>query len=268
MSFGVYRILNCNTGRQYIGATGRSFAERWREHLYDLRSGTHHNKALQKDWDVLGEERFRFERIEVITDVEALGSAEQAALDGLSAVGRYNYGELAATPMSGVPLSDEHRRKLSEFNGSDRHPMLGKNHTLEARARMSASRTGKKRDDKRNGPDLVSQTVAANRLEYRRNETLRVHEPSSRGGLHALGCQQRVQRQARTTQGLPLEARLGGSRGIRNPSGRGHCLVRAGRRGQPRETRGGTVRGPVDADVGRREGLLKNRIRALNADMS
>lgn len=32
----------------YIGQTRRSFAQRWREHLRDLRSGQHANTQLQK----------------------------------------------------------------------------------------------------------------------------------------------------------------------------------------------------------------------------
>lgn len=47
---GIYylRIIMSTGDYYYIGQTRRSFAQRWREHLRDLRLGQHANAQLQK----------------------------------------------------------------------------------------------------------------------------------------------------------------------------------------------------------------------------
>lgn len=62
---GVYRILNTNNGRQYIGSTHR-FKSRWTTHQKDLIEGNHHCKSLQRDFDKCGTDSFNFEIVEVV----------------------------------------------------------------------------------------------------------------------------------------------------------------------------------------------------------
>lgn len=54
---GVYAIINKLTGRSYIGQS-RDIGHRWKEHIKELESGSHHNRAFQSDWDKYGKENF------------------------------------------------------------------------------------------------------------------------------------------------------------------------------------------------------------------
>lgn len=56
---GVYYILNRLTNRIYVGQTG-SISIRLRDHVTHLTRQTHHNKALQLDWNTCGSHSFEF----------------------------------------------------------------------------------------------------------------------------------------------------------------------------------------------------------------
>lgn len=62
MESGVYRILNKNNGKCYIGCS-IDIKRRWTQHLKLLRRGNHHNDHLQKSWNMYGRESFIFEII-------------------------------------------------------------------------------------------------------------------------------------------------------------------------------------------------------------
>ena len=64
----VYGIQHNETGRIYIGSS-QELEVRIRSHLYMLRSGTHHNALMQKDYDEYGEDYTVFE-IEVINNAD------------------------------------------------------------------------------------------------------------------------------------------------------------------------------------------------------
>lgn len=57
---GVYKILNLNTGKVYIGSGAVSIKGRWKDHRNNLRKGTHSNKYLQGSWNKHGENAFLF----------------------------------------------------------------------------------------------------------------------------------------------------------------------------------------------------------------
>lgn len=56
----VYKIVNKQNGRAYIGSTV-NVEERFSRHRRDLRSGNHHCIYLQRAWDKYGEDSFTFE---------------------------------------------------------------------------------------------------------------------------------------------------------------------------------------------------------------
>jgi group I intron endonuclease len=60
---GVYKIVCVPTKRSYIGST-KLLKTRSKDHLRQLREHRHDNSALQKDWDIYGETRFKFSVIE------------------------------------------------------------------------------------------------------------------------------------------------------------------------------------------------------------
>jgi group I intron endonuclease len=62
---GVYKLTNKNNGRVYIGSA-KTFKTRWHNHTASLRRQKHHNKYLQADFDICGEEAFVFEVLEVV----------------------------------------------------------------------------------------------------------------------------------------------------------------------------------------------------------
>lgn len=66
-TWGVYAIVNKNTGRAYIGSTGDCFLNRWKTHWYKLQSGKGDNYSLQWDWLFLGPDHFLFQIIESYT---------------------------------------------------------------------------------------------------------------------------------------------------------------------------------------------------------
>lgn len=73
---GIYAIENLVTGRDYIGMTTTSFAQRWSEHKFSLQRGEHVNLALQDDWDLYGEASFEFYIVEIVQDVRMVADRE------------------------------------------------------------------------------------------------------------------------------------------------------------------------------------------------
>jgi len=62
---GVYKIVNLQKNRIYIGST-KTFKVRLHRHTYELRKGSHKNSFLQNDFNKCGEDAFEFHVIEVV----------------------------------------------------------------------------------------------------------------------------------------------------------------------------------------------------------
>ena len=119
---GIYKITCLSNNKVYIGSSV-NIERRWKEHKRYLRGGYHKNPFLQKAWDKYGESNFLFEVVEEVTDYSLLYDVEQSYID------KYN----------------AHNKQVG-FNlvptaGSN----LGMKHTEEAKRKMSAFHTGKKR---------------------------------------------------------------------------------------------------------------------------
>jgi len=108
-------------GRCYIGSSQR-IELRWGEHKSELRSGVHHSRHLQRCWAKYGEDRFKFEVLELV-DGDPL-AAEQRWLDQERPElnGTFN----AVAPWRGKRLSAEHRAKISASHKGRVGPWLGK----------------------------------------------------------------------------------------------------------------------------------------------
>lgn len=76
---GIYEIYNTATGMKYVGQTQKSFEQRYKQHLSDLRCGHHCNQALQQAWVANGEDGFVFRIVERINaeDVDVLNKRER-----------------------------------------------------------------------------------------------------------------------------------------------------------------------------------------------
>jgi predicted GIY-YIG superfamily endonuclease len=70
LKIGIYRIVNLETGKIYIGSTTTSFKRRWEQHLQQLEKGTHVARHLQNSWNKRGPAAFVFEILEEIDDPE------------------------------------------------------------------------------------------------------------------------------------------------------------------------------------------------------
>lgn len=57
---GVFQIRNIATNKILVDHS-TDMASKWNRHKTELKFGSHRNKALQKDWNDLGEAQFVFE---------------------------------------------------------------------------------------------------------------------------------------------------------------------------------------------------------------
>lgn len=62
---GVYQVKNLATGKVLLGSS-LNLEGPLNRHNFMLKIGSHTNKALQKDWNELGSEKFTFEILEVV----------------------------------------------------------------------------------------------------------------------------------------------------------------------------------------------------------
>jgi group I intron endonuclease len=116
---GVYVITNTVNGKVYVGSA-TSIYGRCGYHRSYLRRGKHDNRHLQRAWNKYGERSFSFDVLETC-EVGNLLSREQCWIDSLDATnGANGYNQ---SPVAGFA-------------------MLGRNHSAESRAKMSASRQG------------------------------------------------------------------------------------------------------------------------------
>ncbi len=74
---GVYQIQNKENGKILLGSS-MYLDTIWNRHTFQLKMGSHMNKALQQDWNQYGEEAFTFEVIEQLKpSVETYSTEEE-----------------------------------------------------------------------------------------------------------------------------------------------------------------------------------------------
>lgn len=59
MTSGIYLIANQENGKVYIGSS-KDIERRFKEHKKALKSGTHHNKHLQRSYTISGPDKFSY----------------------------------------------------------------------------------------------------------------------------------------------------------------------------------------------------------------
>lgn len=167
----IYGIRHTSSGRVYVGSAVRT-NERWRQHLRQLQSGTHHSRYLQAAWTKYGSEAFEFVVIEIVTSRNDLLTRENFWITSKNAANP-SYG-FNCCPVAGSQLgmkhSDAAKKKMSSAHSgkikSEAHQSAinaalkgrklseeckkklaiartGTTTSDEARAKMSASRRGK-----------------------------------------------------------------------------------------------------------------------------
>ena len=147
MSYTVYKHTS-PTGKVYIGITGRSPKKRW-DNGKGYAHCPHFNAAIQK----YGWENFEHEILETeLTREQAAAREIELIAEYKSSNREYGYN----TDLGGFApgrISDETRAKMSANMTGDKnptrrygHPMKGKHHSEEAKAKMSVAakaRTGR-----------------------------------------------------------------------------------------------------------------------------
>lgn len=113
---GVYAITNVLNKSVYVGSAV-NIKNRWRKHIHLLRRGLHHSPFLQNAYNKHGIKAFTLDVIEFVDDKTRLPEREQTWIDFFTP--RYNLSPTA-------------------------YSCYGYKHTPEARAKMSASQTGKR----------------------------------------------------------------------------------------------------------------------------
>lgn len=63
----IYSITNITNDKKYIGET-MDVKRRWEEHEEDLDNNQHHSYKLQKDWNELGKDNFKFDIVAVLDE--------------------------------------------------------------------------------------------------------------------------------------------------------------------------------------------------------
>lgn len=108
MKSGIYKILNINDGKCYIGSTNW-FVKRFNTHKSKLNNGIHPNIHLQRAWIKSGKDNFQFLIIEKC-EIDLLSEREQYFIDTIKP--EYNFCPNARSSR-GRYISDETRIKMS-----------------------------------------------------------------------------------------------------------------------------------------------------------
>lgn len=134
MKAGAYAIINKLNGKQYVGSSV-DVARRFAVHRMKLRKGEHHSPALQRAWDLYGEDAFAFDVLARCPAGMCL-AMEQALMDGM--VPEYNIARTAGSRL-GVKHTEATRAKMA---AAVRKPTAPR--TPEHCAAISAAKRGRK----------------------------------------------------------------------------------------------------------------------------
>lgn len=133
MTSGIYAIINKINGKKYIGSSV-DIANRWSQHRYKLKKGSHPAKHLLSAWNKYGEKNFDFVVLEEC-QTGSLLVKEQEYLD--TYFPEYNTNK-TANSMLGFRFSEEAKQRMSLIH-------TGFRHTEESKKKMSEIWSGKPR---------------------------------------------------------------------------------------------------------------------------
>lgn len=88
MDSGIYKIINLETGKYYVGST-KDFKKRKQSHFSRLKNNNHKNKHLQFSYNKYGIDSFKFEIVDYV-DKNLLLDVEQSYIDNSEKENIYN----------------------------------------------------------------------------------------------------------------------------------------------------------------------------------
>lgn len=132
---GIYKISNTINDRIYIGSAVDLY-NRFHLHKSDLNKNKHHSKTLQRFVNKYGFENLVFSLIEACIKSDLL-KKEQYWLDTLSPF--YNNCKIAGSQLGVIRSAEIRLRASKRMKGSYPTHFIGKNHTPEARRKISES---------------------------------------------------------------------------------------------------------------------------------
>ena len=132
---GIYLITNLINGKVYVGMSSNT-RQRWVDHRKKLRKGSHANPHLQSAWVVYGEAAFRFEVLQVESDLTKLSDLEQHHINNLRALDRDHGYNMSSGGLVNYIRSPETRARMSAAQKGNTRM------TPEVRARISAAKMG------------------------------------------------------------------------------------------------------------------------------
>lgn len=175
MKSGIYKILNLQDGKFYIGSAV-DLDSRFYKHKFDLYNNNHHNSYLQRAFNLYGAAIFEFGVLEYC-ERKNLIEREQHYIDNLKP--EYNSNPIAASRLG--TTHNEKTKVLMSIKAKGRPgPNLGKKFSDAHRAAMSKSRKGKGKRDKLKWPhekgarckceDCLKQYKAYQKLWWSKNK--------------------------------------------------------------------------------------------------
>lgn len=135
---GIYQITHLSSCRVYIGSSNHIY-KRWGAHRSALNNNRHENRYLQFAWNKYGEDQFRFEIVELVDKVN-IAEREKYWMDKTGCLDRNRGFNIFPDPtgLNKPPLSEEHKRKISET-------FKGRTFSDEHRKNLSIALKGKKK---------------------------------------------------------------------------------------------------------------------------
>ncbi len=112
---GIYTIINKNNNKIYVGSA-KEFKKRFDSHLTDFKRGKHRNKNLQNSYNKHGADRFEFEVLDYVENLDDLLLIEHMYIVLLSATNKHvGYNKiLFCNNMLGFKHSEETKQKFRD----------------------------------------------------------------------------------------------------------------------------------------------------------
>lgn len=128
----VYAILNSVTGKVYFGSS-MDVAKRWSVHRRTLTKGIHHNRHLQRSWDLYGQESFIFILVRGCRPEDRF-QVEDSFIRSHNSDMTYNQGDRVGGNRLGQHNTPEANAKISAANRGRTAWLKGKSHAWGPKA--------------------------------------------------------------------------------------------------------------------------------------